>query len=88
MRCSISCGARSRSPTLTPAEGGGGGSLDATGVWVAVVPVAQPESAKPAAKTAITLKLDICKVRWPLLGVLVRRCARTRRSVLTTPRRH
>jgi hypothetical protein len=58
----LSSGVRSRWPILKPAVGGGA-SLDARGVCVAVVPVTQPESAKPTASGAITLRLDICKAR-------------------------
>jgi hypothetical protein len=60
----FSSGVRSRWPILAPAEGGGA-SLDARGVCVAVVLVAQPESAKPKASGAVMLKLDICKARLP-----------------------
>jgi hypothetical protein len=58
----FSSGVRSRWPTLPPAKGGGA-SLDAAGVGVAVGLVAQPESAKPVASGTTTLKLDRCKAR-------------------------
>jgi hypothetical protein len=60
----FSSGVRSRWPILAPAEGGCA-SLDARGVCVGVVLVAQPESAKPKASGAVMLKLDICKARLP-----------------------
>ena len=47
----FSSGVRSRWPILAPTEG------------ASLVPVVQPESAKPTASGAIKLKLDICKAR-------------------------
>src|SRR5262249_12178875 len=56
----FSCGVRSRCATLL---GTTGGPLATSPLCVTVVPVAQLESAKPAASAAITLDTETCKAR-------------------------